>query len=50
MTLAISQAQHQEMMGNPAMTAAWKTYYQQVYALDASSDWPIVAEWPEVPA
>lgn len=50
MSKSISQAQHWDMMGNPTKAAEWRTYYQQLFALESSSEWPIVSEWPKEPA
>ena len=46
---AIAQAQHWEMMGNPEQANAWRDYYQALYALEATPDWPMVELWPEAP-
>lgn len=49
LTRATTQAQHWEMMDNLAQAAAWRDYYQALYALDTTPDWPYVAQWPEAP-
>lgn len=46
---AIAQAQHWEMMGAPEQANAWRDYYQALYALEATPDWPMVELWPEAP-
>lgn len=47
---ATTQAQHWEMMGDPSQATAWRDYYQALYTLDTTPDWPLVAQWPEAPS
>lgn len=46
---AIAQAQHWEMMGIPEQANAWRDYYQALYALEATPDWPQISQWPIPP-
>ncbi|MCH7370038.1 hypothetical protein [Aeromonas sp. MR16] len=46
---ATTKAMHWEMMGNPSQAAAWRDYYQAIYALDTAPGWPQVEQWPVAP-
>lgn len=46
---ASAKAQHWDMMGNTTQATAWRSYYQQLYALTQAPDWPLVEQWPTAP-
>ena len=46
---ATTQAQHWDMMDDPIQTAAWRDYYQALYALESAPCWPQIEQWPEAP-
>lgn len=46
---ANTQAQHWDMMDDPIQTAAWRDYYQALYALESAPCWPQIEQWPESP-
>lgn len=47
---AIRQAQHFEMMDEPEQAAAWRDYYQALYALESAPNWPELVQWPPLPS
>lgn len=49
MTLATTNSQHFEMMGNTEQAAAWRIYYRELYALTSTPEWPLVEQWPVAP-
>lgn len=46
---AVTEAQHCEMMCDQDAAQAWRTYYQQLHALESAPEWPQVAAWPTPP-
>lgn len=48
-TKAMEQSSHWAMMDLPEMVTKWKAYYKDLHALATSTEWPLVACWPEEP-
>lgn len=49
MKLAAEQTTHWDMMDDTTHATAWRSYYRELHALEASPEWPLVEQWPVAP-